>query len=245
MSRACRFFDRKRTTLAEGDLDNLSTEYEDLIKLAVEKVQGVTGMAVKAFDESEHPRDGGDQFTSGGSGDSIGADSKRNEETQRVSERGEKDEVYDVRHHDKEVISRELGNLYADALQNKQANRVVSYADVTPEEAKRIKDKTGFEVGGYEHTIDAAAIRHINDGHGSASGPLAITAEDIKRIPEIIADPDDIEPSVSKRGENTIRYKQRFNGTVCYVEVVGKGKKRLATKTMYKEKAGGPRADSG
>ena len=223
-----------------GDLDNLSTEYEDLIKLAVEKVQGVTGMAVKAFDESEHPRDNDGKFTSGGgSGSNSGED--------MAKEKGGSptigpNEVSDVRGSDSKTISGEIGDLYSHSLRDRKTNKVVKYAKVAPDVAELIKDATGLDVEGYDHTIDSFAIRHINSQHGDSKteenrGQVAVTEEDIKRIPEIIANPDNIERGVTNQGKDAIVYSKRFNGTICYVEEVRAGRRNLAAETMYKKKA--------
>ena len=57
---------RRRTPSAEGSLGKLMSDYEDLIRRAVEKAGEAVTPAVKAdFVEAEHPRAGDGKFTSG------------------------------------------------------------------------------------------------------------------------------------------------------------------------------------
>lgn len=209
--------------------------------------------ALKAeFNEAEHPRasegqSNGGQFVSGGSG-SVSKRNPEEKETPEADSRG-KNEVSDIRGDDKEIISREIGALYDYSLHNRGKNRVIRYADVTPIEAEKIKDATNLDVEGYEHAIDSDFIRHVDSGHGDSQvelrkGQEAVTNDDIRRVPEIVSNPDGIEHGVTKQGKDAIVYVKRFSGTVYYVEEVRTGRKQLAAITMYKQKAGAPRADS-
>ena len=66
-----------------------------------------------------------------------------------------------------------------------------------------------------------------------ARGQLAITAEDLKAIPYILTDYDNIRKGTSKDGRPSIIFEKRVDGTVNLVEVVAGGRK-IAAKTMWK-----------
>jgi len=70
---------RKRTPPVEGNLDQLMTEYEDLIKTAVEKAKNAAGSAMKSWDENEHPRDNDGKFTDGNGGGGNGSKQPKND----------------------------------------------------------------------------------------------------------------------------------------------------------------------
>lgn len=121
--------------------------------------------------------------------------------------------------------------------------RSMSLWKVSHEEAVMLKQKTGLDVEGYDHTIDSYSMRHIFEKHGKASteephGQIPVAREDVLMIPEIIANPDSIEYAGKTRiGADSITYQKRCNGTVYYVEELRTGRKELAAKSMYKKRA--------
>jgi hypothetical protein len=119
------------------------------------------------------------------------------------------------------------------------------YRAVTPDEAKKAKEKQGGDISGYEHGIDEAAVRHIFKSHGNAAteaarGQVAVTREDFLQLPEI-TDPDkadSVEYGLkTESGLPAIRYKKRINGHIVVVEEVREGRNRLALKTLWKTRA--------
>ena len=70
-------------------MDNLSTEYEDLIKQAVEKAQDAMGNAIKTFDKSNVNR-GGDPENAGRFSDKPGSGSSDKDESSKTSSKQEK-----------------------------------------------------------------------------------------------------------------------------------------------------------
>ncbi len=112
---------------------------------------------------------------------------------------------------------------------------------VEAEEAIVLKNILGRDVSDFVHEISnydlAHAIkRHSDDSIEATRGQVAITPEDLKKIPEIISDYDAIRPgSVSSAGRKSVIYEKRVNGNIFYVEVVHQGKKTLLGKTMWKE----------
>jgi len=242
---------RKRTPPSEGNLDHLLTEYEDLIKVAVEKAHGVSEgitdvLEVKAadFDESEHPRDNDGKFTSGsGTGSSGPSDNKKPASDNKNTGKRGKNRPVDFRGRDKAALASKIEDMCDESFLARNENEVVSYADVTQEEAKRIKEATGIDVDGLSHSIDNDFIRHIYSEHGNPEveegrGQVPTNNEDIKRIPDIIANPDKIRAGVTKEGKDAVIYEKRVNGTIIYVEEVRTGRGNLAAETLRKHKVG-------
>lgn len=124
---------------------------------------------------------------------------------------------------------------------SKQTKEVVS--EVSSEEAKTVKEKTGLDIDGYRHIIDNFGINHTLTKHGdekseSNRGQIAVTQSDFERIPEIIKNPDSIENAgKNKLGRDVIRYSKTYpDGTTFYIEEVRNAKKELALETLYKRK---------
>lgn len=147
----------------------------------------------------------------------------------------------------------EIGALH-DMVRDNQVpageKRAVRFAAVSDQEAEQIKAATGLDVAGYKHTIDSFAIRHTYQKHGNAKlealrGQLPVTREDILRIPEIVASPDEI-TSLGKDAlkNELIRYRKAFNGTTYYVEEVRNKRGELAAKTLWKTRTREPVLDN-
>ena len=105
----------------------------------------------------------------------------------------------------------------------------------------RPRSGTGHDVSGYQHLIDRDALIHIQRQHGvgneDQAGHEPVTADDIERIPEIVAKPDSVEDGgKSGRGLQTVKYSKRFNATTYFVEEEWAKEKVLAAKTMWKVK---------
>lgn len=118
-------------------------------------------------------------------------------------------------------------------------------------EAARIREATGLEVGGYTHSLDNFAVRHILGQHGNPGteeprGQVAVTSEDIARIPEIVSEYDSVERMGEVPGPPRILYAKRYDGTTYYVEEQRTGLRELAAVTMWKRRdGGGPRSAPG
>lgn len=119
---------------------------------------------------------------------------------------------------------------------------------VEPAMAKQLATIVGEPVDGYTHIIDNFAVRHMLREHGNpkkeaARGQIAITTDDIERIPEVLAAPDRIENAGDTRqGRKGVRYVKALDGVLFYVEEVRSGRKQLAAVTLYKKKSGTPDA---
>jgi phage gp29-like protein len=107
-----------------------------------------------------------------------------------------------------DASAEELSELVDGALDNTEDNtdRIEFYGTVTDEEA----DILGLGRG-YRRGLSRHAIRHMIDSHGDPKveeprGQIAVTREDIKRIPETIARSNHAERAGMKNNVETIRY---------------------------------------
>lgn len=120
-------------------------------------------------------------------------------------------------------------------------NKILRLGLITIEQSVTIECKTGFELIGYERTIDTSAIRHILKKHGNQQkemlrGQIAVTDEDFELI-QCIAMPDNIISfSKNKLGNDCLLYKIKLDDTFFYAEEIRTGKKHLALNTLYKRK---------
>ena len=113
---------------------------------------------------------------------------------------------------------------------------------------KKANPKMKATVGTMQ-TIDHAQLQHALDEHGVGKekwgNSVPITKDDLKKIPEVLSDYDEIVPgkgvSDGKKQEAVVFRKSYDDGTVCCVEIdwFSRGKKRgeLKFQTMWKEKA--------
>lgn len=92
----------------------------------------------------------------------------------------------------------------------------------------------GVDVDGYYHTLVDNDIRHIKNSHGEGTNEkYPITAEDIKQIPDIVNNYDNVYVVTKENGSQGIYYEKRHNGTTYYLEAIKEGN-TLANKQMIK-----------
>ncbi|MCC6346822.1 MAG: hypothetical protein IT388_06500 [Nitrospirales bacterium] len=144
----------------------------------------------------------------------------------------------------RERVKTQLSELFDYTTEGKDNSvRKVEIAAVALPESEIIKQSTGYDVAGYRHVIDNYSINHILKKHGDETkeatrGQLAVTRDDIFRIPEIIAVPDKVENGgKSNQGNDLILYIKKFNGVTYYFEEVRTGKGELAALSMRKYRA--------
>ena len=120
-------------------------------------------------------------------------------------------------------------------------NKVLKLSLITNEVAKRIENKTGFDLFGYTRTIDTSAIRHILKKHGnqekeSQRGQIAVLDSDFNLINAIALPENIISFEKNKLGNNCLLYKTKIVETYFYAEEIRTGKKYLSLNTLYKRK---------
>ena len=137
----------------------------------------------------------------------------------------------------------ETGNFVKNALVNKN-NADRAYMGIVPENvANQVKKETGVDISGYGVMMNGVDIRHIIKEHGNPvtepeRGQVAVTAEDIARVPEVIAHPDEVYLSdkTDAKGRKAIVFEKQFGDTYITIQGVSNGKKLLQTNMLYKRK---------
>ncbi|MGB3165630.1 MAG: phage minor head protein [Alteraurantiacibacter sp.] len=111
---------------------------------------------------------------------------------------------------------------------------------VGQKQAERIEDLTGIDARRFDFRIDAAAIRHVIEEHGSDAterprGQRAVTAADFARLPGLLSKPDAIEgPFRSAIGEVLVSFASRIDGELFTATMlVGRRREALTMKTLY------------
>ena len=98
----------------------------------------------------------------------------------------------------------------------------------------------GYDIRGYKHTLDNYFVQHVMKQHGNqkaetARGNIAITEDDIRRIPDILSAPDFIVyGSTARTGNKAITFIKAEAGSTVFVEEIRTGRKKLAGQTIYK-----------
>ena len=137
-------------------------------------------------------------------------------------------------------IPMKLDTQIENAISNNQSKNKSYLGKVTSNIAAKIKSLTGIDVLNRTHILTDSDIRHILNSHGnekieSARGQIAITKEDIKNIPNIISNPDNIVKGTTNKEGTSIRYIKSFNdGNTFVVEVIPEKGESLKIKTMWK-----------
>lgn len=108
------------------------------------------------------------------------------------------------------------------------------------DEISAILSQYGVDVRGYTSDISASFINHVLKSHGNQNveeknGQVAVTKDDFDKIPQIVNAPDFI--VIANDKDNSLVFiKNMEDGTPFLVEYVGKKKKRMLAKTMYKKR---------
>ena len=94
------------------------------------------------------------------------------------------------------------------------------------------------EASDYSHSISADVVRHIKNRHGNdADGQLPVTAEDLVKIPEIIANHDDVRTNLQnpKTGGQRVSYAKRSEDSLLiYLEEYVRSRNNLKGVSMWK-----------
>lgn len=118
-------------------------------------------------------------------------------------------------------------------------NSFMPTAEVTPEVASKVRDATGLDVTGFAHYIETSSILKTFKDHGNEKDAyLSIQESDFEILPQVLRAPDEVlDAGATDQGLPAVMFKKRFNGRIIVVEEVRAGKKRLALKTMYKQRS--------
>lgn len=127
---------------------------------------------------------------------------------------------------------------YVDSGKNEKFEKEIG--KVTPE-FEQLAEKYGVNIKGYIHSVDNFFVKHDRNAHGNVArekenGQIATTDEDIKKIPEVLNNPDFIIfGSKNRQHNNVIIYAKNIeDGSTLYIEEIRTRAKHLAANTLYK-----------
>lgn len=129
------------------------------------------------------------------------------------------------------------------ALANRQ-NTDRAYLGKIPDfVSRKILEDTGLNVKGFGVMMNGDDVRHIMKNHGDTAteqsrGQIAITPDDIARIPEILSSPDLIYASeVSDgKGRAALIFEKQIGDYYITIQGISDGKRLLQTDTLYKRR---------
>ena len=138
-------------------------------------------------------------------------------------------------------VENRLKNAIKDSVNNKTPKGTITLGNVSKKVSERISSLLGINVSNRRHTLSKTDIRHMLNEHGNPEieakkGQIAITEDDILKIPNIIDNYDDIVQGSDNKQGKTIRYIKTFQDNTSYVvEVVPENSGTLNIKTMWKK----------
>lgn len=126
------------------------------------------------------------------------------------------------------------------ALSNKQ-NVDRAYLGKIPDSvAQVVQQNTGLNIRGFGVMMNGNDVRHIIKDHGDAlmeqsRGQVAVTADDIARIPEVLSSPDRVYLSeeADSKGRNALVFEKQIGDRYISIQGVSDGKHLLQTDTLY------------
>ncbi len=98
----------------------------------------------------------------------------------------------------------------------------------------------GLNFEGYASYINASTVRKVIKDHGNEKDPyLSVSMEDIENIGDALNFPDEIIPAGkdAETGLSAIEVRKRFNGRTVVIQLIHSKKRRLAVKTMFKQRS--------
>ncbi len=141
------------------------------------------------------------------------------------------------------AANQDVSALVDDALDNTSDNtdRIAFYADVGTEEARLLGLPPGYKRGLSRHGVRHMWKSHSNPQTEMPKGQVAITRDDLRRIPEIIAKSQEAAHSGENNNVQTIRYyfdDPQGGTTTVLDEVRGKWKRLIPMQLMKFKKSG-------
>lgn len=115
----------------------------------------------------------------------------------------------------------------------------LSLGKVAESLTQEIRKTYGQDISGREHVLNDNDIRHIYNRHGPhTKEKYPITVDDLRKIPDIITQYDEVYYVERKDGKSGIVYEKRHNGVTYYLEQVMPDSKTLQNKQMIKTSTG-------
>ena len=101
--------------------------------------------------------------------------------------------------------------------------------------------KSGVDVAGYTHVCYQHELWHLISGHtvGYEIDPenVPVTDADLRQIPWIVANPDEVVPRRHAHKPDSLEYRRADPGGIFhYVEFILEKPRRLSLKTLWKRR---------
>ena len=145
----------------------------------------------------------------------------------------------------KKNIDSDIDELVDIVNEGKNRSEKREIGNVTEQLVNLAAESANLNLNGYTHNIDTSSIIHIRNNHGnpkveSKRGQIAVTKEDLKKIPQFIYDWDFIAfGGKNKRHQDVVIYgKNMPDGSSIYMEEIRTRQKTLTTNTLIKYKTG-------
>lgn len=150
---------------------------------------------------------------------------------------------------DENILRRQVDEYIADSVSKSRfvENPVItdekkpnlSLGKVAESLTQEIRKTYGQDISGREHVLNDNDIRHIYNRHGPhTKEKYPITVDDLRKIPDIITQYDEVYYVERKDGKSGIVYEKRHNGVTYYLEQVMPDSKTLQNKQMIKTSTG-------
>lgn len=131
-----------------------------------------------------------------------------------------------------------------EVLNNENTNKKIYFGKIPDATAQMVLDKTGVDVSGHNIALKGYEIRKILlHSHGDKAtevlrGQEPITADDLKNIPSVITDPDNVSLSDKEyEGKPALLFEKNIDGKNYVVAYVSRKHKDIAIQTMYKKRS--------
>lgn len=131
-----------------------------------------------------------------------------------------------------------------EVLENKNIHKKIYFGKIPDLTAQIVLKKTGVDVKGHNIALKGYEIRKILlNSHGeiaqeTARGQEPITAKDLKNIPSIVANPDDVTLSNKEyEGKPALLFEKNIDGKNYIVAYVSRKHHDVAIQTMYKKRS--------
>ena len=135
-------------------------------------------------------------------------------------------------------------NFVEKVLNNEDTHKKIYFGKIPDATAQMVLDKTGVDVSEHNIALKGYEIRKIlANSHGdeeaeATRGQEPITTDDLKNIPSVITNPDDVNLSDKKyEGKPALLFEKTIDGKNYVVAYVSKKHHDIAIQTMYKKRS--------
>ncbi len=129
-------------------------------------------------------------------------------------------------------------------LNNEDTHKKIYFGKIPDATAQMVLDKTGVDVSGHNIALKGYEIRKILlNSHGDEEaevtrGQEPITTDDLKNIPSVITNPDDVNLSEKEyEGKPALLFEKTIDGKNYVVAYVSRKHHDIAIQTMYKKRS--------